>query len=248
LSLLKQYQPEAVAFQGPFGYENNIRWVGNEGGVAPYPCWSKADSVTSASGVIEIKGLNGNPNGLFWCPGEADFALRKWTREKPAFQGGWFWHEGEEDRIRTLDDMMNRYYETVGRNTNMLVGVVVDNRGLVPDADVKRLTEFGAEVKKQFSQPLESTRGEGDLFILKFKSPKSVRCVVIQEDISKGERILEYNLTGMADGIWKKLGNGTCIGHKRIELIQEGTYSAIRFEVTKSEGTPSLRNITCFEE
>lgn len=248
LSLLKQYQPEAVAFQGPFGYENNIRWVGNEGGVAPYPCWSKADSVTSSSGVIEIKGLNGNPNGLFWCPGEADFALRKWTREKPAFQGGWFWHEGEEDRIRTLDDMMNRYNETVGRNTNMLVGIVIDNRGLVPDADVKRLTEFGAEVKKKFSQPLESTKGNGNLFTLKFKSPKSVRYVVIQEDISRGERIREYTLSGMADGIWKKLANGTCIGHKRIEVIKEGTFSAIKLEVTKSEGDPLLRNITCYGE
>lgn len=246
LSMLRQYQPEAIAFQGPYGYENNIRWVGNEGGVAPYPCWSKADSVTSASGVIEIKGLNGNPDGMFWCPGEADFALRKWTKEKPAFQGGWFWHEGEEDRIRTLDDMMNRYCETVGRNTNMLIGIVVNNRGLVPDADVKRLTEFGTEVKKKFSRKLESTRGEGNFFTVKFNSLQSVRYVVIQEDIAKGERILEYCVSGMADGKWQSLCTGTCIGHKRIEVIKDGAFSAIKLEITKSEGTPLIRNLACY--
>jgi alpha-L-fucosidase len=53
LSLLKKYQPKSLAFQGPYGYENNIRWVGNENGVAPYPCWARADSTTSASGLIE---------------------------------------------------------------------------------------------------------------------------------------------------------------------------------------------------
>ncbi len=245
-SLFKKYQPEAIAFQGPYGYLNNIRWVGNESGVAPYPCWSRADSTTSATGVIQIKGLNGNPSGEFWCPGEADFALRKWTKERPAFQGGWFWHEGEEDRIRTMDDMMNRYCETVGQNTNMLVGIVVDSRGLVPDADMKRLKEFGQEVKKRFTVPLGATSGRGNLFIIRLKSPQPVIYVVIQEEIAKGERVREYNLYGMENRKWKFLSKGSCIGHKRIEKLQGKVYTEIKLEITKSEDTPFIKKMACF--
>ena len=124
LSLVRKYQPEAIAFQGPYGFKNNIRWVGNEEGLAPYPCWSTADSTTSSSGIIEIKGLHGNPDGKFWCPGEADFPLR-WNS---SFQGGWFWKEGEDDKIFLVDQLVEKYYKSVGRNANMLIGVVVDNR------------------------------------------------------------------------------------------------------------------------
>lgn len=177
LSLVVKYQPQAIAFQGPYGYTNNIRWVGNENGVAPYPCWARADSTTTATGMVQIKGLNGNPDGGFWCPGEADFPLRE-----HAFQGGWFWREGEENTIRSVDDLIERYIQSVGRNTNMLLGIVVDHRGLVPEADVQRLSEFGEELKKQFSKPLGSTKGRGNAFRICFKAPQTINYVEMQED------------------------------------------------------------------
>jgi alpha-L-fucosidase len=242
LALLKKYQPGAIAFQGPFGYENNIRWVGNEEGVAPYPCWSRADSTTSSSGVIEIKGLNGNPNGLFWCPGESDFPLRL----NSSFQGGWFWHKDQDDQLRSLGELMDKYTKSVGRNTNMLLGVVIDDRGLVPDADVKRMTEFGELIRKNFSKPLGITSGSGNEFTVNFKSPEQLAFVEIMEDIAKGERILEYRLSGMTDGKWNILGKGTCIGHKRIEVIKKGTYSAVKLEVTRSAGVPSIKRLVCY--
>jgi alpha-L-fucosidase len=242
MALLKQYQPEAIAFQGPFGYENNIRWVGNEEGVAPYPCWARADSTTSASGVIEIKGLNGNPKGLFWCPGESDFPLRL----NSSFQGGWFWHKDQDDKLRSLKELMDKYCKSVGRNTNMLLGLVIDDRGLVPDADVQRLKDFGQLIKRNFSDLLGKTDGSGNEFTVKFISPKPVSYVVIMEDIAKGERILEYKLSGMTDGKWQLLGKGSCVGHKRIEAVNEGMFSAIKLEVTKSEGTPLIRNLACY--
>ena len=242
LAMLKKFQPDAIAFQGPFGYENNIRWVGNEEGVAPYPCWSRADSTTSSSGVIEIKGLNGNPAGLFWCPGEADFPLR-WNA---SFQGGWFWHKDQDDQVRPLDELMDKYCKSVGRNTNMLLGLVIDDSGLIPEADVRRLNEFGELVRKSFSEPIGKTEGSGNEFTVRFKSPKPVSYVVIMEDIAKGERILEYKLSGMTDGKWQLLGKGLCIGHKRIEAIKEGMFSAIRLQVMKSEGMPIIRNLSCY--
>tara|TARA_R110002124_G_scaffold235529_1_gene400822 strand:+ start:123 stop:1475 length:1353 start_codon:yes stop_codon:yes gene_type:complete len=242
LSLLEKYQPNAVAFQGPYGYRNNIRWVGNENGVAPYPCWSQADSTTSATGVIQIKGLNGSPEGDFWCPGEADFPLRK-----NAFLGGWFWKEGEEDKIRLLEDLQTRYNETVGRNTNMILGVVVDDRGLVPEADVTRLAEFGESLEKRFSKPLGSTRGKGkEMHIIKFSKVQPVHDVIIEEDISKGERIREYKLYGQQGDSWQEISQGSNIGHKRIEVIKDGNFSAIKLVIVKSEGKPTIKNMRCY--
>jgi alpha-L-fucosidase len=226
LALLKKHQPDAIAFQGPFGYENNIRWVGNEEGVAPYPCWSRADSTTSASGVIEIKGLNGNPNGLFWCPGESDFPLRK----NSSFQGGWFWHKDQDDQLRSLEELNDRYNKSVGRNTNMLLGLVVDERGLVPDADVRRLAEFGEQIKKNFAKTLGESSGKGNELSVKFQSPEKVRYIVIMENIAKGERILEYELSGLTAGKWQLIANGSSVGHKRIEVIKEGVFSAIKLD------------------
>ena len=239
LSMLTKHQPAALAFQGPAGHGNNIRWVGNEEGVAPYPCWARADSMTSATGMVEIKGLNGSPQGAFWCPGEADFPLRK----NASFQGGWFWHKDQDDQLRSLDELIDRYVKSVGRNTNMLLGMVVDPRGLVPAADVKRLEEFGDEVKNRFSKPLGSAAGEGNLVTLQLPAPQALRYVVIQEDIAKGERVREYNLDGMADGQWKRLSHGSCIGHKRIEVLDGTRFSAIRLEVVKSDGTAQISKL-----
>ena len=241
LSLLEKYQPNAIAFQGPYGYANNIRWVGNENGVAPYPCWARADSTTAATGMIQIKGLNGDPDGIFWCPGEADFPLRE-----DAFQGGWFWHKGEENTIRSVDDLTKRYVQTVGRNTNMLLGIVIDDRGLVPEADVQRLAEFGNEIKRNFSNSLGVTNGKGKLFKINFKSAKIVKYVVIQEDIAKGERIREYDLYGKEDKEWQLLSKGSCIGHKRIEVLGNKELSGLKLVILKSDGTPGIREFECY--
>lgn len=128
----------------------------------------------------------------------------------------------------------------------MLLGIVVDDRGLVPDADVQRLKDFGKLIKKNFSDLLGETGGSGNEFTVKFPSPKPVAYVVIMEDIAKGERIQEYKLSGMIDGKWHLISNGSCIGHKRIELIKEGMFSAIRLEIVKSVGRPQIKNMKCY--
>ena len=242
LSLLKKHQPKSLAFQGPYGYENNIRWVGNENGVAPYPCWARADSTTSATGVIQIKGLNGNPEGMFWCPGESDFPLRK----NSSFQGGWFWHKDQDNTLRTLADLSDRYDKSVGRNTNMLLGIVVDDRGLVPEADVKLLGEFGELIKTRFSNMVGQSHGKGNNFIVTFPNPQEVNCVVITEDISKGERIRKYILEGEKDNKWIKISDGLSVGHKRIESFPTDKYSKIRLSITENVETPIVKTFKCY--
>lgn len=244
LSLVKKLQPEAVAFQGPFGHPNLVRWVGNEEGVAPYPCWSTADATTAADGVTTISGLHGNPKAPYWCPGESDFTLRK----NSSFQGGWFWHEGQDDQLFTVDQLMKKYETSVGRNTNMLLGVVVDNRGLVPDVDVKRMEEFGNAIRHKYSHPIAQTSGTGYELQVKLKKPMSVDHLVLQEDITKGERVLKYQVLGYGNGTWQPLSEGSNIGHKHIDTFKPLVVTRVKLVVTDAKATPQIKSMKVFAQ
>lgn len=244
LSLLQKLQPNAIAFQGPYGYPNLIRWVGNEEGVAPYPCWATADSTTNADGSKVINGLNGDPYAPFWCPGESDFTLR-WNK---SFQGGWFWHVDQDSMMFTVDELMHKYITSVGRNTNMLLGVVINDKGLVPEADVARITEFGNAIRQHFSNPLISTSGKGSEYLIQLEEPTSIDRVIIQEDIAYGERILFYKLWGFSEGKWIELVQGSNIGHKHIDVFNSINVEKVKLEILKSKAEPIIRNFSIFEK
>ena len=243
LALVEKLQPKAIAFQGPYGHPNLIRWVGNEEGVAPYPCWSTADSTTNADGTLVINGLNGRPDAPFWCPGESDFTLR-WNR---SFQGGWFWTAGQDSMMFTIPELLVKYETSVGRNTNMLLGLVVDNRGLIPDADVRQVELLGKEIARQYGHPFKQTSGKGNELVITFDKPTSVNRVILQEDIAKGERVLKYTLKGQMNGEWVDLTTGSCIGHKHIERFDAQTLEAIKLVVEESKANPQIKNFAVFE-
>jgi alpha-L-fucosidase len=242
LALVQKLQPKAIAFQGPYGHPNLIRWVGNEEGVAPYPCWATADSTTNADGTIVIDGLNGDPFAPYWCPGESDFTLR-WNR---SFQGGWFWTAGQDSMMFTVDELMTKYITSVGRNTNMLLGVVIDNRGLIPDADVKQIELFGNEIRRQYGTPFRQTSGTGTEYLIRFEQPATIDRVVIQEDIAKGERVLAYRVEGKKNGEWTELSSGTNIGHKHIDRFPPQSVNEIRLMITQAKTKPVIKNFAVF--
>lgn len=243
LSLVQKLQPNAIAFQGPYGHPNLVRWVGNEEGVAPYPCWATCDSTTNADGTRVIEGLHGDAHADYWCPGESDFTLR-WNS---SYQGGWFWTAGQDSMMFTVPELMTKYETSVGRNTNMLLGVVIDDRGLVPDADVKRIEEFGREIVRQYGSPMMRTEGTGNEYVLTFDKPTDVDRIIVQEDIAEGERVLEYKLEGKIDGQWIILNEGSCIGHKRIVRFAPQALEAVRLAITASKAEPHIRNFAVFE-
>lgn len=240
--LLKKYQPDAIAFQGPETHPNLIRWVGNEKGFAPDPCWSTAAATTRADGTIQIAGMGGSPDGKIWCPGEADLPLR----HNSSFQGGWFWHAGQDHRLFTVDDMMNKYLCSVGRNTNMLVGIVIDNRGLVPDADVKRLREFGDRIRRDFQTPLAVTHGKGNEIALSLPHEKAVHYIVIQEDIAQGERVRAFRVEWDLGQGWQTIFRGQSIGHKRIIPVNGQHPNKIRIIVEQSHNQAIIKKFAAY--
>ena len=242
LSLVQKLQPKAIAFQGPYGHPNLIRWVGNEAGVAPYPCWATADSTTNADGTVVINGLHGDPFAPYWCPGESDFTLR-WNR---SFQGGWFWTAGQDSMMFTVDELMPKYITSVGRNTNMLLGVVIDDRGLIPDADVKQIERFGNEIRRQYGTPLHRTSGTGTEYLIRLEQPTEIDRVVIREDIAKGERVLAYRIEGKTDGAWTELATGTNIGYKHIDKFPPRLVTEIKLTVTEAKAEPQIKDFAVF--
>lgn len=239
--LLKKYQPNAVVFQGPADANNLIRWVGNEEGLSPYPNWSRTDTVTSATGTIKIEDLGGHPDGAIWCPGEADFPLRN------GWQGGWFWKKEGQDLL-SAEQLLKNYVSSVGRNSNMLIGIVVDTSGLVPQEDFERLKEFGDQIKEKFTTPLAEAKGSGNITTLTIdNAEKLCSAIVIQEDIAKGEQIRSYTVEASIEGQWKKIADGSSVGYKRIhQLDQPLKAQSLRLTITSSAGGPHIKGFSVY--
>ena len=244
LSLVEKLQPKAVAFQGPYGFPNLVRWVGNEVGTAPDPCWATADSTTNSDGVRVVEGFNGRPDAPFWCPGESDFPLRY----NSSFEGGWFWHEGQDSLMFSVDELMQKYEMSVGRNTNMLLGVVIDNRGRVPDADVERIRAFGEAIRTRYGNPVAQTFGKGKTLELDLGGPSIIDRIILQEDISRGERVLAWHLDGVTlSGDTLTLCNGTNIGHKRIAKFDPLEVISLKLVIDDCKAKPILRRFAAFQ-
>jgi alpha-L-fucosidase len=233
LGLLQKYQPNAVAFQGPEGHPHRIRWVGNERGQAPYPCWSTIESTEAYDGTQEIGDKNkGTPDGSRWIPAEADVPLRYLQ---------WLWLPGQDWSAASPGYIMKWYYGSVGRNCNMLLGLVIDDRGLIPDADVETVSQFGKHLQIRFEHPVASTSGEGTIVELKATRPMQFNTVELMEDIIEGHRIREFSLEISDDGKkWASFFLGSSIGHKFLSWVPPQTAKLVRIKVTKGIVKPKL--------
>ena len=139
-SLVRQLQPGAVMFSdaGP-----DVRWIGNEHGFAGETCWSMMDKDKVTIGGADTGYLNtGDPNGPHWVPGECDVSIRK----------GWFWHPDQQPK--TVEQLVEIYFKSVGRNGVFLLNVPPNRKGLFSQEDVQRLYEFRAALNSIFKNNL----------------------------------------------------------------------------------------------
>lgn len=232
--LLVKYQPHAMVFQGPAA---TIRWVGNEDGFAPSPCWNGIDRADAKTGTATS--LNSDPDGNVWMPNEVDVSIRR---------PNWFWSTTNENKVLTLDQLLSIYYRSVGRGCQLLLNIPANRDGLLPDADCSSARAFGSEIQKRFSKPIASTSGSGTAITLKLSTSTKVDTVILQEDTAKGERIREFRIEAKTpNGSWQQLGTGTSIGHKRILPVPSTTTDTVRLITTASVGMPTLRTFAAFD-
>jgi alpha-L-fucosidase len=231
--IVRKYQPHAMIFQGPCA---TIRWVGNEDGYAPYPCWNAIDRADAKTGTATS--LNGDPDGDVWMPIEVDVSIRR---------PDWFWSTTNAKNVLTPDQLLSIYYCSVGRGVQLLLNIPANRKGLLSDPDCASARAFGLELQKRFATPLAETSGQGTQITLKFDAPTQVDTVILKENIAKGERVRQYRIEGRTGGEWRTLGEGTSIGHKRIQPIQPCRVDELRLVTAKSVGKPDLRTIAAFD-
>lgn len=138
IQTVRRLQPDAVIFAPPYT-PGDIRWVGNEAGYAGKTQWA-----TYPPGTPEIPArLNVGVEGAdTWMPAETDVSIRP----------GWYWTRETDDKVKSLEKLLDIYYASIGRNTNLLLNFPVDNRGLVHENDANRLRELARILEATFRQ------------------------------------------------------------------------------------------------
>ncbi|GAB3664971.1 alpha-L-fucosidase [Echinicola sediminis] len=143
--IIRELQPNAVIFSdaGP-----DIRWVGNEEGHAYKTTWSNLmrDEVYGGMPNYHTDYADGQENGTHWVPAEVDVSIRP----------GWYYHEYEDHKVKSLPTLLDIYYESIGRNGSLLLNFPVDKRGLIHENDVEQVLKLANKIKEDFADNLVS--------------------------------------------------------------------------------------------
>ena len=248
LPIVRQYQPDCLFYHN--GQLAEARWGGSESGTVGDPCWATFPYNATGAGESAKKNIaannfqllkEGDPKGKYWVPAMADAPLRGYNGRHE-----WFWEPADEAHIFPLKNLMDMYYKSVGRNSTLIMGLTPNPDGLLPEPDVKRLKEWGDEIKRRFDTPLASTSGTGNVVSLKFKKPTNINHIIIQETISKGERVHVYKIEALVNGKWLVICEGESIGHKRIEQFKTVKTNRIRLKIVTALREPQIKNLSAF--
>lgn len=249
IETLRTYQPDTVVFAdtGLFEY-GDARWVGNEAGIVDYENWN----------VVDRHGYRR------WRPVEADTPLRNLH---------WFWHPNDESSLKSLDTLLDTYDKTVGRGAQLMLGLAPDNRGLLPDSDIKRLEEFGAALRKRAENNLAlhhatttpeaavALDGDPDTFWsapsgsnhaeleVNFDHPVTFDHALTMEWLNDGQHVEKYAIEVWSDSdhTWKRIVEGQAIGHKKIDRFPSITANRVRLNILSSTSEAHIREFQLYD-
>ncbi len=262
--IVRKLQPNAVIF----GMGHDIRWVGNESGLARESEWSvlprRAGDAMRAD--IGHRKYLVDDKQLVWRPAECDVSIRP----------GWFYHPKEDSQVKSLAHLLDIYYCSIGRNAVLLLNVPPDRRGRFSDVDAVRLREFRAAVDKKFENNLAvgkpvtadssatghdasmAVDGDGATYWtpadgtiqasleIDLGQPTAFDCAMVQEMIATGQRVERFKLEAWDGQTWKPIAEATTIGHKRLLRFPEVTASKVRLTILDSRDTPTIREFGLF--
>lgn len=234
--ILEKYASDAVILQGPMA---NLRWVGNEDGYAPFSNWYTLNSKDLKTGVSTA--IQSDPFGDAYAPVEIDVPLLKNKGHK------WFWSPNTDSLLLTTEQLMKTYYKSVGRGAVLLLNSTPDTTGLIPESHVTAYQAFGDEIKRRFEKPVYKTKGTGNFLELKFPQPTEINHVVLQEDLSFGQRVLAYRIEVINEqGHWQEVYSGTSIGFKRICCFNPVVVKQIKVSFTNTKANPQITNFAVY--
>lgn len=136
-----------------FGAEayTTVRWIGNELGIAGKDTWSKSKVDKDKNTINSNKQGNatvGFEDGNQWTVPEADARITS----------GWFWGT-QKNTPKTMEELSDMYFNSVGHNATLLLNVPPNNQGTVDEAILKRVEEFGKNIKESFDENLAKAEG-----------------------------------------------------------------------------------------
>ena len=254
LSTIRRLQPRAVtAIMG-----DDVRWVGNERGLGRETEWSatvltpgtyaRCEEQNKALGVkATSKDLGGrdmlvNAKELFWYPSEVDVSIRP----------GWFYHQQEDNQVKSLKHLTDIYFKSVGYNSVLLLNIPPDQRGRISDADVNRLKEFADYRKEIFADNRVKgglkawTARPGDTRVYQLKPKSEINVVMLREDISKGQRMEAFTVAALTADGWKEIAKGTTVGYKRLIRIPAVEARQLRVKVDACRLAANISEVAAY--
>jgi len=256
--LIRKYQPNAViSVCGP-----DVRWCGNEAGhcrtnewsVVPHELTNKEkiqeasqqsdstefrEKITSSDEDLGSREFLANHEKFVWYPAEVNTSIRP----------GWFYHEDEDLKVKSLEELTNIYLQSVGGNATFLLNIPPHPDGFITEFDVKRLTELGQWIQDNFTTnllaDLKNVQQEfaDDVYITTVEAlnPIVPKYLVLQENIKNGQKIEGFRLSYLADDEWIMACNGEVIGHKAIKKIETAQAASMwKLEIFAYRSVPEI--------
>lgn len=248
ISTIRSLQPEILIFEM---WDPDTRWVGNEDGYADLNNPSTRRDLDFSMLATQKKSLD----EARFLPAECDCKLRS----------TWFDCELNEDTIKETDELMGMYEMSVGRGANFLLNIGPNRHGLLNDSDVRRVTEFGEALKRRYGKHIEAfgemvdegdnvwsiqTKGFGTSYDCDCKN-ELVNRLVIMEDITEGEGVLEFEVYANMPNYRSKeicLFRGKTMGHKAICTFPTMRTGRLSVRVLSADGTCKLRDMKAYYE
>jgi alpha-L-fucosidase len=246
---LRTYQPNALVFADVDLFKfGDIRWVGTESGKVDFQNWN----------VVDRAGY------LRWRPVEAD---------TPLHTDHWFWHPNDESTLKSVDELVKEYDQTVGRGAQLMLGLAPDNTGRLPAADVARLKEFGERLHQIYGNNLALSHNptaddapaarDGDpntwwqapapgnnnapaILTVHFAQPATFDRTVTMERLNDGQHISAYRIEVEEQGQWREVARAAAIGHKKIDIFPAVTASAVRLTLLDTNGPAQIREFQVY--
>ncbi|MFD3497005.1 alpha-L-fucosidase [Streptomyces sp. NPDC058676] len=220
-TLVRSLAPDAaIAVSGP-----DVRWVGNEGGLARDDEWSvvpvqekdygrtdyalsyDAPDMGSRDALVQARPV---ADYLQWWPAECDVSIRD----------GWFYHADQQPK--TVEQLTDIYFRSVGRNSVLLLNVPPDTDGLLPAADVARLREFRERVDRELPEDLASgarTTVSPGRVTVDLGAEHEVDRIRLAEDVRLGQQVESFVVEAYRDGAWVEVARAGTVGASRILLL-----------------------------
>jgi alpha-L-fucosidase len=211
--------PNTVIFSdvGP-----DIRWCGNEKGIVGETNWNYLDTAgyTPGAGAPPTDVLNhGNEYGKSWIPAECDVSIRP----------GWFYHEQENDKVKTPEQLFQLYLTSVGRGANLLLNVPPDRTGHISEQDSAALIGFKKLRDQSFNKVFVEC--DSDSVVINFEKPMMTNCVVLKESLNKGQKVSRFRVHLVESNNKSQVLDGTTIGSKRIITFSSRVLRRIYFVI-----------------